>query len=207
MLAGEMDARRRPSAGRGTAMRVSEREYKRLALDDRQGHWEMHCGQPRRKPDMTAEHNQLMTELGFALRGQLDPSAYVIRINTGRARRLETTYYISDVMVIPAPLLHALLRRPGTLEAYTEPLPLVVEVWSPSTGEYDVDQKLPEYQRRGDAEIWRLHPYDRTLTSWQHQPDGSYLRKLHTGGTVEPVALPGVRIDLDTLFALGTARA
>jgi len=23
-------------------------------------------------------------------------------------------------------------------------------------------------------EIWRIHPDERTLTSWQRQPDGSY---------------------------------
>jgi Uma2 family endonuclease len=48
--------------------------------------------------------------------------------------------------------------RGDELELYVEPLPLVVEVWSPSTGQYDVDEKLPEYQRRGDLEIWRFHP-------------------------------------------------
>lgn len=89
--------------------------------------------------------------------------------------------------------------RPG-LEVYEGPLPLVVEVWSPSTGEYDVDTKLPEYQRRGDLEIWRLHPFDRTLIAWRRQPDGSYSESQYTGGTVRPVALPGVAIDLDTLF-------
>lgn len=80
------------------------------------------------------------------------------------------------------------------------PLPLVVEVSSPSTGDYDVDTKLPEYQRRGDLEIWRVHPYDHALTAWRRQPDGSYLEMGHTGGGVRPVALPGVAIDLDALF-------
>jgi len=83
-----------------------------------------------------------------------------------------------------------------------EPLPLVVEVWSPSTGGYDARTKLPEYQRRGNAEIWFIHPYDRTLTAWQRQPDGSYRESLRRGGIVEPIALPGVRIDLDALFAV-----
>ena len=48
-----------------------------------------------------------------------------------------------------------------SLEVYEGPLPLVVEVWSASTGNYDVESKLLEYQRRGDLEIWRLHPYER----------------------------------------------
>jgi Uma2 family endonuclease len=77
---------------------------------------------------------------------------------------------------------------------------LVVEVWSPSTGGYDIDAKLPTYRARGDREIWRIHPYERTLTTWRRQPDGSYAETVHRGGTIEPIAVPGVTIDLDALF-------
>ena len=87
------------------------------------------------------------------------------------------------------------------LEVYQVPLPLVIEVWSRSTGTYDVDDKLPEYQRRGDLEIWRLQPYERALTAWRRQPDGSYTETVYSGGSVRPGALPGVAIDLDALFA------
>jgi Uma2 family endonuclease len=80
-------------------------------------------------------------------------------------------------------------------------LPLVVEVWSPSTGGYDIDAKIPEYRRRGDLEIWRLHPFEKTLTAWGRQPDGSYTKRVFQGGTVQPVGLPNVTIDLDALFA------
>jgi Uma2 family endonuclease len=79
-------------------------------------------------------------------------------------------------------------------------MPLVVEVWSPSTGDYDVEQRLREYQQRGDLEIWRIHPYERTLTSWRHQPDGSYLQLDYRDGIIEPAALPGVAIELARLF-------
>jgi len=95
----------------------------------------------------------------------------------------------------------SLRGRPGTLEYYEGPLPLVVEIWSPSTGDYDVDAKLPQYQQRGDLEIWRLHPYERTLTTWVRQPDGRYVKVVHTGGVVRPGALPNVAIDLEALFA------
>jgi Uma2 family endonuclease len=79
-------------------------------------------------------------------------------------------------------------------------MPLVVEVWSPSTGDTDVTDKLRECQERGDVEIWLLHPYERTLTAWRRQPDGSYTETHNTGGIVRPASLPGVAIDLDTLF-------
>jgi len=118
----------------------------------------------------------------------------------GHVRRTSENYYIPDVFVIPTELVRPLLERRDVLEAYDDPLPLVVEVWSPSTGDYDVDSKLPEYQRRGDLEIWRVHPFDRTLIAWRREPDGSYAESHYAGGTVQPVALPNVTIDLDTLF-------
>ena len=91
-------------------------------------------------------------------------------------------------------------EMPQRLEVYDEPMPLVVEVWSPSTGDYDVEEKLREYQRRGDLEIWRIHPYKRTLTAWVRQPNGSYSETLYRSGTIRPTNLTGVEFDLAGLF-------
>jgi len=180
-------------------MPVSEQTYLQLALED-PNQWELHCGHLRRKPAMTAAHNDIGFELAFRLRQQLDRSQYRVRHNSGHVRRSAENYYIPDVFVIPTDLFRPLRDLRNVLEAYDAPLPLVVEVWSPSTGDYDVDAKLPEYQRRGDLEIWRIHPFERTLIAWRRQPDGSYNEPEYTSGTVQPVALPNVTIDLDTLF-------
>jgi Uma2 family endonuclease len=59
---------------------------------------------------------------------------------------------------------------------------------------------VPVYQQRGDLEIWRIHPYERTLTSWIRQADGSYLETTDREGVIHPVALPSVTIDIDELF-------
>lgn len=180
-------------------MPVSEQTYLRLALED-PGQWELHCGHLRRKPGMTAEHNEVAFELGLRLGQQLNRNQYRVRVSLGHVRRSAESYYIPDVFVIPNELFQQQRGRPDVLEAYGAPLPLVIEVWSPSTGDYDVDAKLPEYQARGDLEIWRVHPFDRTLTAWRRQVDGTYAVSAFIGGTVQPVALPGVSIDLDTLF-------
>ena len=45
-------------------MAISERTFQQLALEDPSGHWELHCGQLRQKPPMSAEHNQVMVYLG-----------------------------------------------------------------------------------------------------------------------------------------------
>ncbi|MBA4181238.1 MAG: hypothetical protein C0506_11670, partial [Anaerolinea sp.] len=78
----------------------------------------------------------------------------------------------------------------------------VAEVWSRSTGEYDVESKFPEYRARGDLEIWRIHPYEHTVTAWRRQPDASYSETFYADGTAEIASLPGVRIPLAELFDL-----
>lgn len=184
-------------------MPVSEETYLRVATEDPEGKWELHCGELRSKPPMTWEHNQLAWVLGFRLQQQLPLTAFVVRVDAGRVRRPGRRYYIPDVIVIPIDLFHRMAQeRPGEAEAYGQPLPLVIEVWSPSAGDYDVTEKLPEYQRRGDREIWLLHPYERTLTAWVRRPDGSYAETVHRGGTVQPAFLPGAVIHLDELFAI-----
>jgi Uma2 family endonuclease len=182
-------------------MPVSEKTYEQLALEDPEGQWELVCGRLRQKPGMTYEHNELQFEIAYALRSQLDPGQFAVRSNAGRARNPAGNYYIPDVIVIPVAAGRA---QAGTrrLEVYREPLPLVVEVWSPSTGEYDVDSKLPDYQARGDLEIWRVHPYERTITRWRRQPGGGYEMDLLHGGTIECSSLPGVAVDFDQLFSL-----
>ena len=180
-------------------MPVSERTFLQLALED-PNQWELYCGELRRKPPMTFEHNDVGFELAFRLRQQMDRSQYHVRHESGHLRRTAENYYIPDVMVVPTELTRPLRGLRNVLEAYDDPLPLVVEVWSPSTGDYDVDSKLPEYQRRGDLEIWLLHPFDRTLAAWRRQPDGSYAESHYAGGAVQPVALSNVTIDLDALF-------
>ena len=181
-------------------MAVSEVAFRQIALEEPDARWELHCGSLRHKPGMTAEHNDLALRLAAHLLQQLDRDEFRVRQNSGHVRRAADRYYIPDVFVVPTTVE---LAQRGTqrLEVYEAPLPLVVEVWSPSTRDYDVETKLVEYQRRGDLEIWRIHPYDRTLTAWRRQPDGGYARAVYTGGVVvHPVALPGVAVDLDLLF-------
>ncbi len=180
--------------------RVSEETYRRLALADPGGQLELYQGQLREKPDMSVEHGDIMFHLGMLLQNQLDRGEYRLRATHARLRRSADTYYVPDIAVIPTAMERALRERPGSLDAYPEPLPLVVEIWSPTTGSYDINEKLPDYQQRGDLEIWRVHPYERTITVWRRRPDGTYAEAVYRGGTVHPESLPGVAIALDTLF-------
>ena len=180
-------------------MLVDEATFLKLALEEPNALLELHCGIVRRKPGMSAAHNETNIRLASWLFLQLDQKEFRVRCNAGHVRRSAERYYIPDVAVLPTALVLPQLPQ-RTLEVYRDPLPLVVEIWSPSTGDYDIEVKLVEYQRRGDLEIWRIHPFDRTLTAWRRQPDGSYSESHFAGGVVRPVALPNVSIDLDTLF-------
>jgi Uma2 family endonuclease len=181
--------------------RISGEAYERLALAEPDRKWELRDGHLREKPAMTSAHNWLAEKLGYMLMSQLDWSIFQVRTDKGRVRRPGATNYIPDVFVVPTSLVTPLLDLQDVLEVYDQPLPLVVEVWSRSTGDYDVEEKLAVYQQRGDLEIWRIHPYERTLTAWRRLPDGSYDETIHHQGVVRPTALPGVEIDLAALFA------
>ncbi len=149
---------------------------------------------------MTTEHNQAARLLAALLTIQLGVTEFTVRMNTAWLRLSTGSFYVPDVCVIPMAMVRRLRERPGTFEVYDDPVPLVVEVWLPSTGEYDVEEKLKEYQLRCALEIWRVHPYERTLMAWRLRPDGTYADAVHAGGTIEPIALPGVRIEFARLF-------
>jgi Uma2 family endonuclease len=182
-------------------MTVSEETYKQLALEDRHRHWELHAGRLVRKPGMTARHAEALERLHRRVILQLPESEYAVRADAGRLRRPEGSYYEADVMVVPRAYVRYLIEHhPTELEVYTQPALFVAEVWSPSTGRYDVTTKIPGYKERGDAEIWRLHPLEHSVTIWRRQSDGTYSESVHTGGVIELAALPGVRINIDELF-------
>jgi Uma2 family endonuclease len=181
-------------------MPVSVETYERVALEDPEGQWELVCGRLRERPPMTTEQNGVQRRLQRQLDRQLPEELFTVISNSARLRISSGTFYVPDLCVIPIALERRLRERPGTFEVYTDPVPLVVEIWSPSTGAYDVERKLEEYQWRADHEIWRIHPYERTLTAWRRQPDGSYAMTLYDGSAIQPAALPGVTIEIDRLF-------
>lgn len=179
---------------------VCAETYERVALEEPDEHWELHNGCLRRKPPMSYQHGSVLHRLAFDLYDGLKGLPFEVRLNHARTRRSSRSYYIPDIAVIPTAVQRAASEPdPASLEVYEAPLPLVVEVWSPSTGEYDVDEKLPEYQRRGDRTIMRVHPYERTVTVWRKQPDGSYVETLYREGVVL-IETIGVAIDLARLF-------
>jgi Uma2 family endonuclease len=210
VLRGDHDTLATPLIGPRTAPRqeramtatklMTEAEFLHLLLDDPDTHWELHDGELRCKPPMTWEHVRAGSNLHFDLQQQLNRDEYLVLSEAGRLRRSSTRYYLPDVMVVPIALAERLFPEPGMVAAFPDPLPFVAEVLSRSTGTYDVRSKLPEYRRRGDHEIWFIHPYQRTVTAWVRQADGTYVETVYRTGMIALSSLPGVVIDLDALF-------
>lgn len=181
---------------------VRAETYEELALEDGDDVWELDHGCLRKKPPVSNAHSWSIHALLEILLLALDGNQFRVRVNHARTRLLNDRYYVPDLVVVPTALARQqTLDEPARLETYTVPLPLVVEVWSPSTGEYDVAAKLPEYQARGDLEIWYLHPYEKSLTAWRRQPDGSYTETTYRSGVVVVASLPDVSVELASLFA------
>jgi Uma2 family endonuclease len=191
-----MQTRIKPTPG----MAMSPEEYEEFVLGEPDGTWELVGGRLREKPAMSEGHDTTAFELAVSLRNQVDPRRYRVSNNAAKLQRVDRSYFVPDVVVLP------ITGGPGqpasrrAFNAYATPALLVVEVWSPSTARYDVEEKLRAYQERGDLEIWHLHPFDHTLTAWRRRPDGGYDEVVFRGGPVTPSTLPGVTIDLDTLF-------
>ena len=174
------------------AQRMSEQDYEAFVGFGIEGLWELHDGVLVEKPGMSWRHSAIASLLGFFLQKKLDLDQFRVFSDT-RVRRPSETIFIPDVMVVPMAYGAGLVDDPR-LAVFADPLPLVVEVWSRSTGDYDVETRIPIFMQRGDLEIWRIHSYEGAVTSWVRQPDGTYQETVYRSGTIRLAALPGVEI-------------
>ena len=180
-------------------MPVTEATYRRLAVEDfPEVQWELVCGHLREKPGMTMRHNRLNVVICHQLDAQLDPERYLASYNSARLRLPSGDHYIPDVVVFPVAAMEGRWDESG-VETYFDPVPLVIEVWSPSTGSYDSREKVAGYQQRGDAEIWVVDLPRLEVRASVRQADGSYLETVHKRGRI-PVSSLNIVIDTDAAF-------
>src|SRR5918996_6276407 len=92
--------------------RISEQEYRELALNDPDSRWELWDGVPREKPLMSMKHDDLAFYLGYLLQSQLDRNVYRVNVNGGKTRHSPRNYSIPDVVVIPAAFLLPFVNDP-----------------------------------------------------------------------------------------------
>jgi len=162
--------------------RIDNETYCRLALERPDRKLESIDGRLREKPRGSYRHNQTGIEAAFLLMAQLDWSVFHVRVEAGRLHVPEATYYVPDAFVFPVAMAEGFVGRDDLLEVYDRPVPLVVEVWCRLAGEDTIRRKLADYQARGDAEIWFLHPFARTLTAWRRRKTAPTKRRSSPGG-------------------------
>lgn len=181
-------------------MPIDLETYRLVTLEDPESNWQLICRRLKRKPERTEMHRRIIADLQTRLQTSLTRGADVyvdgLYLLAGSEHRL-----IPDVAVLSADILGKGGEPIGGKPAIEEPVALVVELWSPEIDGHDFDTKIWQYQARGDREIWSIHPLERTLTACLRHADGSYTEEVFRSGIVRPVALPGVNIDLDELFA------
>lgn len=180
-------------------MPITEEAYLKLVMDDPDHTWELSDGELVCRPAMTSKHEDMTAYLGGYLIAQLDRDQYRVRVAGSLIRQSGSDYFVPDVFIVPTALVTPQWES-AEPEAFRDPLPFVGEVWSPSTRRRDLPLKLQRYRERGHAEIWFIHPFERTLTAWRLQPDGSYSETVYEGGVVPVASLPSVSINLDQLF-------
>ena len=180
-------------------MPVTEATYRQLAAEDfPEVQWELACGHLREKPGMTMRHNRLNVVICHQLHTQLDPARFLASYNSARLRLPSGDHYIPDVVVFPVTAMEGRWDETA-VETYFDPVPLVIEVWSPSTGSYDAREKILGYQQRGDAEIWLIDLRRLEVHASVRQADGSYAETVYKRGVVHVSSLDIV-IDMDAAF-------
>jgi Uma2 family endonuclease len=75
-----------------------------------------------------------------------------------------------------------------------------VEVWSPSTGDYDATEKVRLYESRLDEETWLLDPRSGTVTSFTLDPGRSCTERRYPRGRVPLAAFTGASVDVDAVL-------
>ena len=169
-------------------------------LEGTDGRRELYDGELREKPQMSFGHNDTLDVLVDQVKSQLSRNLHRVRYNSAHLTVPNGNSYIPDLVIVPVSAFEDFLSNRRRFERYADPMPFVVEIWSPSTGSYDVDRKIPGYQARSDLEIWRIHPFDQVVLNWRRQDDGRYVESEARGGTIALHALPDVTIDLDALW-------
>lgn len=78
---------------------------------------------------------------------KITEAAYIDLVFANPGRQLELydgpeTMFITDLFVVPIAYVHEFQGRPGVLAIFRDPTHFVA-VWSASTGDHDINAKLP----------------------------------------------------------------
>jgi len=151
----------------------------------------------REPPGPSRVHQELVGDLYLQVRTALEGlpcRAYVAPFDVRLPTSGDSDDQI-DTVVQPDVLIVCDLRKLDARGMCGAP-DWVAEILSPSTARYDQVLKLRAYERAGVAEVWLIHPTDRTLAIY-HFEAGRYARPdiLALQGKTTLSSVPAVTID------------
>lgn len=183
-------------------MTISFRTFAQLALEDAEGRWELMSGAPRRKPPESFQHGALIDGLMEQIVPQLRGSIFRLSVNHARLMIDQGHILLPDLAVVPRAIsARAVRERPNALETYHTSLPLVIDVWTPATAEFNVEASIPEYRRANTEEIWLIHPAARAVTTWVRRTSGAYEEVIRVAGVLTAARVPDLSLDITALFS------
>ena len=181
-------------------MPVTEQTFKQLALEDPEGHWEMYCGVPRQKPGMTAEHNDLALELslssGASFSGAHSASGRMAATCIGRQRTIS-----SRISSSCRATWSSSSEEPGRSRSMKRHCRLSSRSGRHRPAATTLRSSCASISDAATSKSGASIPMSGPSPPGAASRDGGYTEIRCDGGTVQPVALPGVTIDLDALFA------
>ena len=161
--------------------------------------WELIDGIPYAMAAPRPVHQEVVGNLFLKFREHLDGkkckvfvSATDVRLNHNKA---DDTVVQPDIFVV---------RNPDIIgESAINGVPdLVIEVLSPSTAKYDKTTKLNAYRKVGVGELWYVDP-DIQLIEVLTLVNGEYTVQAYAAGCKLAVGtLPGLEIDLESIFGI-----
>ncbi len=175
----------RPS--RYAGMRMTADEYLSLP-EDRESRYELVDGVVTVTPSPMFGHQQIAAEIerqlgNFLLENPTGGVAHEVDVKLG-----DDLVYCPDVLYVKGTLTDPFKRL-------TTPPNLVVEIASPSSGEYDAETKRRNYEAAGVSEYWLIDPARRAFRFLVLE-GGVYREVNASGDRYASSVLPGFELDL-----------
>jgi len=80
---------------------------------------------------------------------------------------------------------------------------MIIEIQSPATAKYDMNEKFNLYEEAGVREYWIVFPYDEAIQVFLLQPDGKYDKgTLYENGNVPVGIFGGEEIEMESIFSV-----
>ncbi len=171
----------------------TEARYFEEAPEDRI--WEFRDGEVIVHSPATPHHQRLVGFLTFLLKGYVEArnlgegfnGPAVLRLRPGLAKE-------PDIFFIPQDRLRNVRER-----WVDGPADLIIEVSSPGTWRYDLEEKAQVYREGGVLEYWVVHPERREVIVHRAEHPG-YRVGIATEGRLASTAVPGFWIEGEWLW-------